>query len=147
MIDVRHEYMGMLAAAAGKKYAKKEAALSGTIGVLGALDLAGRGTGAGIGALKSVAKAGAAYAVPLAAMYLFSKYLAIPAFAGYAMGHSLATSASPSKADIEAAENNALAKETMRRTKALEGMPSVTPQARNKDMMTRRSMFDAEEAY
>ena len=141
MIDVRHEYKGMLAAAAEKKYARKEATL------LSAFDFAGRVGGAGLGALGTVAKAGAAYAVPLAAMYLFSKYLAIPSFAGYAMGHSLATSMSPSKADIEAAENNALAKETMRRTKALEGMPAVTPQARNKDMMTRRSAFDMEEAY
>lgn len=149
MIDVRHEYMGMLATAAQKKYARKEA-LSPIVtaaGVHAGADLIGRSGGAGIGAMKAIAKGGAAYAVPLAALYLFSKYLAIPAFAGYAVGHSLATSASPSKSDLEAAENNALAKETMRRTKLLEKMPAVSPISRDKDMMTRRSAFSMEEAY
>jgi len=141
-IDVRHEFLGMLAAAAANKHARKEASIP-----LGSAYLLAEGGGAAAGLFRSAAKGAAAYAVPAAALYIFSKYLAIPAFAGYAMGNSMARSMSPSKADLDTAENNALAKETMRRTKLLEQMPSVTPQRRDKDMMTRRSVDLDQEAF
>lgn len=138
MTDVRSEYIGMLVHAAERKYAKKEAGAE----LLLAADLASRGVGTVGGLTKAGFKAVSGYAVPLGAMYLFGKYIAIPMFASYALGGALARSTSPSKADLEAAENNALAKETERRTSLLQGMPSVTPQPRNKDMVTRRNAFD-----
>lgn len=137
MIDTRHEYIGMLVAAADRKYAGKQA-----VDPITALYAITQSAGMATGVLGAGAKVVSSYAIPAAALWLFGKYMAIPAFAGYAMGHSLGTSTSPSKNDLEAAENNALAKETMRRTKALESMPTVTPQPRNKDMVTRRSAFD-----
>lgn len=135
-MDTRKAYIGMLVEAAEKKYARKEAIGPGAFLLL---DAASRSAGAGAGVVMESAKGVASMAIPIACMYLFGKYLAIPAFAGYAMGSSLAKSTSPSKHDLEAAENNALAKETLRRTQLLEKMPTVTPQQRNKDMMTRRT--------
>lgn len=137
MQNLRKEYIGMLVHVAEKKYAKK-AAFDPAAGFY-ALDWATRGAGGMAGLAGAAAKGVASVAVPIACMYLFGKYLAIPAFAGYMLGHSYAKSTSPSENDLEAAENNALAKETERRTTALKDMPSVTPQTRDKDMMTRRS--------
>lgn len=137
MSDLRKEYIGMLVRTAEKKYAGKKA-FDPAAGFF-ALDTASRVGGGALGVAGAAAKGVASVAVPIACMYLFGKYLAIPAFAGYMLGNSYARSTSPSDNDLEAAENNALAKETERRTEALKSMPAVTPQSRDKDMMTRRS--------
>lgn len=134
-MDAKKEFIHLMVATADRKYNRKEASVGGSLALM-ALAQAGGTAGA---FLQSAASGAAKVGVPAAFLYYFTKYIGIPTLAGYAMGHSLAKSTSPSPDDLEAAENNALAKETFRRMKALEGMPSVTAQEndKKKDMMTR----------
>lgn len=129
MIDLQKEYGNMLGAAVAYKASLKKA---GEDELLAAVP-----GGVAMAAAKGAMKVG----VPMAALWLFTKYLAIPSFVGYAMGHSLAKSTSPNKDDLEIAENNALAKETRRRTEALRKMPTVEPRQSNRDLMTRGGDF------
>ena len=131
-MDAKKEFIHWLVTTADNKYSKKEA--TGYLADM-ALAATGFGTGAVLNTAGNIAKT-----VPAAAfLWYFTKYIGIPTLAGYALGNSLAKSTSPSPDDLEAAENNALAKETIRRTKSLEKMPSVTApvQEKKKDMMTR----------
>lgn len=126
MMDVKKSYIGMLTATAERIHGNEKPAPAVKIAmtplVAGSL-LAGSAWGlvkaAGSGAIKA--------GVPTAAFYYFLKYIGIPAGVGYILGDSLATSTSPNKDDLRTAENNALAKETVNKTKELEKMPSVQP--------------------
>ena len=130
-MNAQKEFIHWLVATADNKYSKKEAGVLGDI----ALATGGFGTGAVLNTVGNIGKLAPAGAF----LWYFTKYIGIPTLAGYALGNSLARSTSPSPDDLEAAENNALAKETIRRTKSLEKMPSVTAptQEKKKDMMTR----------
>lgn len=133
-MNAQKEFIHLLVATADKKYSRKEA--MGPVMATTLANMAGGVSGVVTTAARGVAQLG----LPAAFLYYFTKYIGIPTLAGYAIGHSLAQSTSPSPDDLEAAENNALAKETIRRTKSLEKMPSVTPEnemGKKKDMMTR----------
>lgn len=128
-MDVKKSYIGMLTATAERIHGNEKPAPAVKIAagplVWGSLAAALGGSAWG---LAKAAGSGAVKAgVPTAAFYYFLKYIGIPAGVGYILGDSLATSTSPNKDDLRTAENNALAKETVNKTKELEKMPSVQP--------------------
>jgi len=122
MRDVRKSYIDMLTATAErihKPVARKEASWGAVFGWPAA--------GAAYGIGKGLVSKSFEWGIPMGALLYFTKYIGIPAGIGYILGDTLATSTSPSKDDLRTAENNALAKETVNKTKELENMPSVKP--------------------
>ena len=130
-MNVKKDYISMLVHTAERKWSNKEAIdpLTAAAILAGAAQIPGK---MAIGMAKGVGQ----YGVPLAILWYFTKYIGIPTVAGYAAGHSLAKSTSTSKDDLRAAENNALARETVRRTQALKQMPTVNAETPvGKDLM------------
>lgn len=127
MTNVRDSYIKMFAATA-ERVNNKPASKKANDWFLRPLGLA-------LGTAKAGGRGLVELGMPTAAFWYFLKYIAFPAGAGYLLGDSLATSTSPSKDDLRAAENNALAKETVNKTKELEDLPAIHPQDRTpKDM-------------
>ena len=142
-MNVKKEYISMLVHTAERECAKKEA-----LDPLTTAALLSQAATLPMNVANGMVKGVGQYGIPLAILWYFTKYIGIPTVAGYAAGHSLAKSTSTSKDDLKAAENNALAKETVRRTQALKDMPTVNAEApTGKDLMAHAGGPDFGSAY